>query len=157
MLFKKGVFKNFPKLSGKHLCWSLFLSKVAGIRPETSTQVFFCEFLHNNFGGCFCIVVFWSMNISFITFNNITHNQKDFWIEKNWSKNVGNVSMKTEVNFTKCSKLMSRLILKKVLFRLLLLLHRRRNRPHDLYLLPVNASLYTAQKNFSLYNKLYCY
>ena len=56
--------------------------------------------------------------------------------------------MRTEVNFTKCSKLMSRLILKKVLFRLLLLLHRRRNIPHDLHLLPVNVSLYTAQKTF---------
>ena len=29
---KKGVFENFV---GKHLCWSLFFNKVAGLRPES--------------------------------------------------------------------------------------------------------------------------
>ena len=28
---KKGAFENFV---GKHLCWSLFFNKVAGLRPE---------------------------------------------------------------------------------------------------------------------------
>ena len=28
---KKGVFKNFAKVTGKHLCQSLFLNKVAGL------------------------------------------------------------------------------------------------------------------------------
>ena len=32
---KKGVFKNFTKFTGKHLCQSLFLNKVAGLRPAT--------------------------------------------------------------------------------------------------------------------------
>ena len=35
---KKGVLKNFVKLTGKHLCQGLFFNK------ETLTQVFFCEF-----------------------------------------------------------------------------------------------------------------
>ena len=32
---KKGVFKSFAKFSGKHLCWSLFFTKVVGLSPET--------------------------------------------------------------------------------------------------------------------------
>ena len=32
---KKGVLKNFAKFSGKHLCHSLFLNKVACLRPAT--------------------------------------------------------------------------------------------------------------------------
>ena len=34
---KKEVLKNFTKLTGKHLCWSLF-------KKEALTQVFSCEF-----------------------------------------------------------------------------------------------------------------
>ena len=30
---KKGVLKNCAKFTGKHLCWSLFFHKVAGLRP----------------------------------------------------------------------------------------------------------------------------
>ena len=48
----RGVLRNFAKLAGKHLCQSLFFTKVAGLKPmacnfikiETQTQVFFCEF-----------------------------------------------------------------------------------------------------------------
>ena len=32
---KKGVLKNFTKLIRKHLCQSLFLNKVAGLKPVT--------------------------------------------------------------------------------------------------------------------------
>ena len=32
---RKGVFRNFAKFTGKHLCQSLFLNKVAGLRPAT--------------------------------------------------------------------------------------------------------------------------
>ena len=32
---QKGVLGNFTKLTGKHLCKSLFLNKVAGLRPAT--------------------------------------------------------------------------------------------------------------------------
>ena len=32
---KKGVYKNFAKFTGKHLCQSLFLNKVADHRPAT--------------------------------------------------------------------------------------------------------------------------
>ena len=46
---EKGVLKNFAKLTGKHLCPSLFFNKVAGavcnvIKKETLAQVFSCEF-----------------------------------------------------------------------------------------------------------------
>ena len=32
---RKGVLRNFPKFTGKHLCQSLFLNKVAALRPAT--------------------------------------------------------------------------------------------------------------------------
>ena len=32
---KKGALKNFAKFTGKHLCQSLFLNKVVGLRPVT--------------------------------------------------------------------------------------------------------------------------
>ena len=32
---KKGVLKNYPKFTWKHLCWSIVFNKVAGLRPET--------------------------------------------------------------------------------------------------------------------------
>ena len=32
---KKGVLRNFTKFTGKHLCQSLFFSKVASLRPAT--------------------------------------------------------------------------------------------------------------------------
>ena len=46
---RKGILRNIPKLTGKHLCQSLFLNKVAGLRPttllkKTLAQVFFGEF-----------------------------------------------------------------------------------------------------------------
>ena len=46
VLRKKGVIKNFAKLTGKHLCQSPLFNKVASnfIEKETLTQVFSCEF-----------------------------------------------------------------------------------------------------------------
>ena len=35
MFYKKGVLKNFTKLTGKHLWQSLFFNKVAGLIPAT--------------------------------------------------------------------------------------------------------------------------
>ena len=32
---EKGVLESFTKFTGKHLCWSLFFNKVAGLRPES--------------------------------------------------------------------------------------------------------------------------
>ena len=32
---KKGVLRNFGKFTGKYLCQSLFLNKIAGLRPVT--------------------------------------------------------------------------------------------------------------------------
>ena len=34
----KGVLEKFAKFSGKHLCQSLFLNKVAGLRPAISLK-----------------------------------------------------------------------------------------------------------------------
>ena len=47
---KKAFLKTVALLTGKHLCWSLFLNKVAGLQAfkpatllkETPTQVLFC-------------------------------------------------------------------------------------------------------------------
>ena len=35
MFFKIGVLKSFTNFTGKHLCWSHFLKKLAGSRPAT--------------------------------------------------------------------------------------------------------------------------
>ena len=62
---KKGVLRNFPKFTGKHLCQRLFFNKVAGLRPnacnvikkESLVLVFSCEFCEiskNTSGCCFC-------------------------------------------------------------------------------------------------------
>ena len=32
MFYKKGVFKNFAKFTGKHPCQSLFFNKIAGLQ-----------------------------------------------------------------------------------------------------------------------------
>ena len=34
---EKGALENFSKVTGKHLCWSLFLNEVAGVRPTTTS------------------------------------------------------------------------------------------------------------------------
>ena len=49
MLYKKAVLKNFAISTGKHLCWSLFLTKLLAYGPaillkETPTQLFSCEY-----------------------------------------------------------------------------------------------------------------
>ena len=50
MFCKNGVLKNFAKFTEKHLCYSLFINKIAGLRPatllkrETLAEVFSCEF-----------------------------------------------------------------------------------------------------------------
>ena len=46
---KKCVLRNFAKVTGKHLCQSLFFNKIVGlacnfIKKETLAQVFPCEF-----------------------------------------------------------------------------------------------------------------
>ena len=35
VFYKKGVLRNFTEFTGKYLCRSLFLNKVAGLRPAT--------------------------------------------------------------------------------------------------------------------------
>ena len=67
IFFKIGVFKNFTKFTGEHLCWSLFLKRLQAWKPATllkrdsNTGVFLwnlrnwkCCTLQNTSGGCFC-------------------------------------------------------------------------------------------------------
>ena len=35
---RKGVLRNFAKFTGKHLCQSLFLNKVAGLKPRSDER-----------------------------------------------------------------------------------------------------------------------
>ena len=44
VLYKNDVLSNFAKFTERHLCQSLFFNKVAGLRLETLSQVFSCEF-----------------------------------------------------------------------------------------------------------------
>ena len=69
---RKRVLRNFAKFTGKSLCQSLFLNKVAGLRPATLLKkslwhrcfpVNFAKFirtsfLQNTLGGCFCLIHF---------------------------------------------------------------------------------------------------
>ena len=49
MFWEKGVLRHFTKFTGKYLCQSLFLNKIAGldchfIKKESLAQVLSCEF-----------------------------------------------------------------------------------------------------------------
>ena len=55
-ILKKVVLKNFAKLTGKHLCWSLFFKKVADLQPaflfkinsDTNVNLNFVKFVNIN-------------------------------------------------------------------------------------------------------------
>ena len=58
VFYKKGVLRNFAKFTGKQLCQSFFLNKVAGLRPATLLKkrlwyrcfpVYFAKFLRAPF------------------------------------------------------------------------------------------------------------
>ena len=47
VFYKKGVLRNFAKLTGKHLCQGLFFNKVAGLffkKGDSGTDVFLLIF-----------------------------------------------------------------------------------------------------------------
>ena len=47
VFYKKGVLRNFAKLTGKHLCQGLFFNKVEGIffkKGDSGTDVFLLIF-----------------------------------------------------------------------------------------------------------------
>ena len=46
---KKGVFRNFAKFTGKHLCQSLFFNKVDGLGIFHSVNLFRKKYLANSF------------------------------------------------------------------------------------------------------------
>ena len=73
---RNGVLRNFAKFTGKHLCQSLLLNKVTGLRPATLLKKRFWHtcfpmnfatfsrtpFLQNtSLGGCFYLVCFISL------------------------------------------------------------------------------------------------
>ena len=58
MFFKLGVLKNFAILPGKHLCWSPFFNKVAGLRSATLLK----KRLHHN---CFPVNIATFLRTSF--------------------------------------------------------------------------------------------
>ena len=81
---KKGALRNFTKFTGKHLCQSLFLNKVAGLQPATLSRkrvwdsgfpLNFEKYLRTHFfkehhqwmllslGNCLCIS-FYHMNLN---------------------------------------------------------------------------------------------
>ena len=45
----KGILKNFAKLRGKHLCYTLFFNKAADLRPLTLLKKNFAKFLRTSF------------------------------------------------------------------------------------------------------------
>ena len=60
VFYKKDIFKNFAKLTGKHLCQSLIFNKGAALKPATLLQnrlwhrcfpVSFAKFLKTPFIG----------------------------------------------------------------------------------------------------------
>ena len=54
VLCKKGVVRNFAKLTGKHLRQSLFLNKVAVLRPATLLKKRLWHSVFLFFSDCFC-------------------------------------------------------------------------------------------------------
>ena len=63
MFFKIGVHKIFENFTGKHLCWSLFLTNFIKNKLQLNTsfsrkifEIFMNTFLQNTAGGYFCIL-----------------------------------------------------------------------------------------------------
>ena len=68
IFFKTGVVRNFAIFTGKHLCWSFFLIKFAGLSTSSQKRLQHrwlqqsenCDIFMNRFyfwntsGGCFC-------------------------------------------------------------------------------------------------------
>ena len=82
---KSTVQKNFANFTGKHLCWSLFFTKLQAFRPaallkKTPTLVFSCEiweilkntYFEEHLNDCFCVLItssyidFYSTRFSFL-------------------------------------------------------------------------------------------
>ena len=49
VLYKKGIFEIFVKFTGKHLCWSLFFSKLLG---NQNTYTPYLSVFSPNAGKC---------------------------------------------------------------------------------------------------------
>ena len=76
MFCKKGVLRNFAKFTGKHMCQSLFLNKIAGLRPATLLRnrlwhrcfpVNFAKFLRTSF----IIEHLWCLLLNPVTDRNV--------------------------------------------------------------------------------------
>ena len=51
---KKGVLKNFAELTGKHLCWCLFLIKLQALRLQKAAFKAYLGPCQKNFVEFFC-------------------------------------------------------------------------------------------------------
>ena len=87
---KKSVLRNSAKFTGKHVCWSLFFNKVAGLRLASLLKkrfwhwffpVNFAEFLR----ALFFIEHFWWLLLDLLTF--ITAQKIKFFI-KDFCRNL---------------------------------------------------------------------
>ena len=80
VFYKKGVLENFAKFTAKHLCQSLFLNKIAGLRsaillkkrlwhrcfPANFAKFSRTPFLQNTSGRlllCFSIITSWHLDV----------------------------------------------------------------------------------------------
>ena len=77
---KKGIFRKFAKFTGKHLCQTHFLNKVAGqdcnfIKKEAQAQVFSCEFSEISKNTFFAsperLLLFLSKKMAWFYFSNL--------------------------------------------------------------------------------------
>ena len=67
MFCKKGVLRNFTKFTGKHLCQSSFLNKVADLKVAgTLAQVFSCEFCEISKTPFFTEQLWWLLLTSYL-------------------------------------------------------------------------------------------
>ena len=118
MLWKKSVLKKFAKFPGKHPYQSLFLNKVADLRPETLLKrrlwyrcfpVNLGEFLETPLCKCFCLVNTVPINMELWLSLNVAWSQyHPNWSDLKWLSltNPSNVHVKqlfTDVLQNRCS------------------------------------------------------
>ena len=105
---KKGVFKNFVKFTGIHLCQSLFFNKVAGLKPVTLLKkrpwhrhfaLNFAKFFKNTFFTEYL----WT--IAFAYHKNIHYHHHQLFSQKAhlWCLSVFNWVEQTKNTFKKSS------------------------------------------------------
>ena len=110
MFFKIGVLKNFATLTGKHLCWSLFLIKLLYccnfIKKETPIQVFSCEYCEI-FGSSF---FYRTPPVDASDYNSMVRITRIYLFHPSVASNIKNNSLSTAYNWLSRAKLISQVI-----------------------------------------------